>query len=313
MSKKVVVILSVLALLFAGASGGLWYTVNGKLAQQSASLDKLTGFSGQTFAAKLGAPAKAMAKIAELNGDIEKKVETIASNESKISSLEKKLKDSESSVADLETRNGEITKARDELKTKSEEFQASATKAESRVKELEENLVKQNEATAKQIEELQTKLSADKSGLLTDLETARRFYSQLHNFAASKGLVMPAQLTARPWDAISGKESGPRFVTNVYVAEVVGFDARQGIIVLNIGSDAGLTRNQSFNLTVGDNVVTKIVISDILNAGVSAVSIAPGSPTPKLAVGTAVKLVPLTAEVAPAAPVAPVAPAAAAK
>jgi uncharacterized coiled-coil protein SlyX len=292
MSKKVVVILSVLALLFAGASGGLWYTVQGKLKQQSDSLDKLSGFSGATFAAKLAAPAKVMAKIAELNGDIEKKGETIASNETKITGLERKLKDSETSVAELETKSNELTRARDELKTKSEELQANASKAESRVKELEESLVKQTEAIAKKEEEFNTKMSVDKSGLLTEIDKTREYYSKLYNFAIAKGLNAP--LPSRPWDAsASGKTSGPRIVSNVFIAEVLGFDARQGIIVLNVGSDAGLVRNQSFNLMVGDTVVAKVVISDIVNAGVSTASIAPGSVTPKLTVGTAVKLFPL--------------------
>lgn len=303
MSKKVVITLSILAIVFACAAGGLWYTVQGTIEKSANSLGKLSEFiSGPTYEAKLAAPAKAVAKLAEVRAESAAKSEDIAAKEAKITGLERAKKDLEGNVADLETKTSDLTREREELKTKAEGFQSEASKAQARVKELEESLVKQTEIAAKEKEELNAKINADKNGLLNDLDKARRDYTQIHNFATGKGLLLP--LPVAPWNTAAGaKEAGPHFATNVFVAEVIGFDARQGLVVLNVGSEAGLPRNQGFNLMVGDTVVTKITISDILNGGVSTASISPGSATPKLAVGTAVKLVPLSvsAEEAPAA------------
>lgn len=299
MSKKVVVILSVLALLFAGASGALWFSVKGKLELASGRLDKLTGFSGQTFEAKLAAPAKAMAKLAEVTADAASKGETIAANETKIAGLERDKKGLETEREELTAKASELTRSRDELKGKSEEYQAAASKAESRVKELEGQVTQQVEEFAKKEEELNAKINVDKAALLTEVDKTREYYTKLYNFATSKGLNSP--LSGRPWDTNPNQKSGPQFATNVFIAEIIGFDARQGIVVLNVGSESGLPRDQRFDVMAGDTVVTKVVITDVLNGGLSAATIA-GSTIPNLTVGTAVKLVPsAVVEVAPAA------------
>lgn len=291
MNKKAVIILSVVAILFSVAAMALWFTGKGKIDRANTSLDALKEFTGQpaTFDKRLKAPAAAAAEIAKLRDEGAKKDEDIASKASRIASLEGKLKESETRGNELEVKATDLTRERDDLTGKVDALTAAAKVAENKVKDLEERAAKAAEEAATKTDELQKQIDSDKKSLVEDMLAARRFYSQLYNFSTSKGLKPP--LSQAPWDT-GPKIKGPQFIKTVHVAQLVGFDARQALLILNVGSDAGIEADQGYDLVVGDKPVAKVHISDVINGSVSTAVYAPGSPTPTLAVGTAVKLVP---------------------
>ena len=301
MSKKVVIALSIIAVVLGGVSVGLWWTVNTRIDKAQHSLAALSEFSpNASFESRLQAPAKAVAELKRVRTESTQKDEDIASKTAQISSLDRKLKDSEANVAELETKRADLTRERDDAQGKVDGLGTKVTAAESRVKDLESQIAKQVEDFAKEKDTMEKQVSTDKNSLITEVDRTRQFYAQLYNFAVGKGLNLP--LSQRPWDAEAASGTGPKFVGKTYVAEVVGFDARQGVVILNVGPDSGITRDQGFNLVVGDVVVAKVAISEVLNSSMSSATFTAGSPVPQLKVGTAVKLVTFSAPAAAPAP-----------
>lgn len=291
MNKKVVIILSVVALAFSVAAMALWYTGKGKI---QTAMDKLTPLSEfytapGTFEARTAAPKKAADKLAEVRAEGVKKDEDIASKASRIASLEGKLKEAESRADELQVKSTNLTRERDDLQGKADALQTKATLAETKVKDLEVQLAHIAESTAKEKEELQKQIDGDKKNMRAEVLAARKFYSQMYNFATSKGLT--PTLSKEPWEK-GEKAAGPQFIKTVHIGQLVGFDARQALLVLNIGSTAGIEPEQGFDLVIADKPVAKVFIADVLNGAVSTAVYAKGSPTPTLTVGTAVKLIP---------------------
>ena len=66
--------------------------------------------------------------------------------------------------------------------------------------------------------------------------------------------------------------------------------------MLKIGSEAGLLRDQTFNVVVAGKVLTTVTIDSIINGALSTARILPGAPVPTIVPGTTVKLVPYVAE-----------------
>ncbi len=291
MNKKVVTILSVVALAFSVAAMALWYTGQGKI---RTAMDKLTPLSEfytapGTFEARTAAPKKAAEKLAEVRAEGAKKDEDIAAKSSRIASLEGKLKEAESRADELQVKSTNLTRERDDLQGKADALQTKATLAETKVKDLEVQIAHMAETTAKDKEELQKQIDGDKKNMRAEVLAARKFYTQMYNFATSKGLT--PTLSKEPWEK-GEKAVGPQFIKTVHIGQLVGFDARQALLVINIGSTAGIEPEQGFDLVIADKPVAKVFIADVLNGAVSTAVYAKGSPAPTLTVGTAVKLIP---------------------
>lgn len=291
MNKKAVTILSVLAIVFAGAAMGLWYTIKGKT---ELAMDKLTPLSEfysapGTFEARLTAPKKAAEEIEKLREDVKQKAEDISNKAARIAALETKLKEAIARGDDLEVKSTNLTRERDDLAGKVEATTAELNTAKTKVKDLEERAAKLAEESAKEREELQKQIDSDKKSMRDELLAARKFYTSLYNHATSKG-VSP-NLPSEPWEK-NLKAEGPQFIKTVHVGQLVRFDARQALLVINIGSGAGIEPDQGFDLLVADKPVAKVYIAEILNNSMSTAVFAKDSPTPKLTDGTPIKLVP---------------------
>lgn len=308
MSKKVVVILSILALVLSAGAVGLWFTVKGKTELAAEKLKPLDEFADKgklaehPFEARLGSPAKAAAEISKDRADIAEKTETIAARDSKISGLEKNIKDRDANIDELNTKVADTTRERDSFKEKVEGLTTKAAQAESKVKELEELAVAQNEKVEKEKLELQRQIDADKAVMVAEGEKIRSFYAKLYNYAVGKGLQPPFGPT--PWRENAGvKTDGPRFAGTSFLAEVVAVDSRQGFLVLSIGPESGIAKDQAFDAFVGGENLGRVTITSVLNASVTTAAAAPGAKISAITAGTSLRLAPIGSS-APAAPAA---------
>lgn len=306
MSKKVVVILSILALVLSAGAVGLWYTVNGKLEKANTSLGKLSPeFGGTTFESRLPAPGKALAEITKNRADIAEKTETIAARDSKISGLEKSVKERDANIEELNTKVTDTTRERDSFKEKVDGLTTKAAQAEAKVKELEELAVAQNEKVAKEKDELQRQIDTEKAAMIGEGEKIRSYYSKVYNYAVNKGLQPP--LGPWPWRENTGvKTDGPRFQGTSFLAEVVAVDSRQGFLVLSIGPESGISKDQAFDAFVAGENLGRVTITSVLNGSVTTASAAPGAKISAITTGTSLRLAPLGSS-APAVVAAPAA------
>lgn len=314
MSKKVVVTLSILALILSAGAVGLWYTVNGKLEKDATAIGgSLKEFGTSTYEARLKAPAAAAAAITALRADVASKSEDIASRDANITGLKKNIADRDASIADLETAKTELTRGLTEAKDTAQKAQTELVSKASKVKELEESIAAQAESTAKKIDELARQMDGEKALLIGDFEKFRAAYAKNYNHAVSKGITPP--VGPDPLGAAAGKKSdGLRFASAGYLAEIVAVDTRQGFLVLSIGPESGVAKDQAFDAFLGTQSLGRVNIVSVLNGSVTTAVVAPGGKLDQLAKGVTLRLVPLgiaTAPVAaPAAVAGPAAPAA---
>ena len=293
MNKKLLIALTSLALVLSAVALGLWWTVKGKneLAMKSTSVLS-PRFAKESFESRMAGVGKAHQELTTAEKKVADLTEDVAAKESTIASRDKKIKDLEGNVSDLETQRADLTRTKDELQGKVDNLQSKATTAENKVKELEEQIVKSAEESQKKIDDLQAKLDGDKGTLQKQAQEARGFYSRLYNFVTSRG--MRVDMPERPWE--TGKtatQSGPMFAANSLVAEIVDIDTRLGFVVLNVGGDAGLLRDQGFEVFVNDQSVGKLRIGDVLNGSVSSGYLLKDTDLTKLSKGAPIKLIPL--------------------
>ena len=307
MSKNAVVILSVLALVFAAGSGVLFYLINGKIEAANKSLASLNEFGGANavYETRLAATGKAKAAIDQLRTEKKDLQDDVSAKTTKIAGLERNVRDKEASIQDLEGKNTQLTRERDDVQGKVAGLTSDLTSAKNKVSELETAVAKQAEDFQKKQEELEKKIASDKGELYAEVEKTRQYYTQIHNYATGRGMMLPLGL--EPWSGVT-KNSGPLFAPKTFVAQVLGFDARQGVVVVNVGPESGLLRDQTFDLIVGGKKVGKVSVASSPNGSVSALSFAADSRIPTLPIGTPVKLQAFSGD-APAAPAAVAAPA----
>lgn len=302
MSKKAVVILSVLAIVLAAASGVMVYLLFGKIDAAVTALKPVDEFADKPkvaehpFTSRLGAPAKAASKLAEVRADNVAKQQDIESKASKIASQTKTIAERDASIDDLNTKNTQLTRERDDFQGKVAGLTSDLSTSKNKVAELETAIAKQTEEFNKQREDLEKKAGSDKTELYAELQRTREYYVQTYNFASGRGLRVP--LGAEPW-SVQNKKTGPVFAPKTFVAQVIGFDARQGIVVVNVGAESGLLRDQTFELLVGGKSVGKVSVSASPNGSVSALAFSSDSTVPSLTIGTPVKLQTFVGEAAP--------------
>ncbi len=299
MNKKLLTAITLLAFALSCAGLGLWWTVKGKNEQTMLHTQKLAPrFTKESpavdpeFTKRLSAIDRSFATLTAAEAEVVKLKEDLALERDTTARLRKTIEGLEKDKVELGDKLAEFTRLKDELQKKCDELQSSLNKAESKVKDLESLIAKEAEDNQKKIEEMQAKFDMEKSAMQLDIRKARDFYTQLFNFTSSRGLELPKKLNAAPW--LGGEtKPGPKFANNSVMAEVVSVESRLGFVVLNIGGDAGLIRDQVFDVYVSDVVVGRLRIGDILNGAVSSGYLMKGTDQTKVVAGTAVKLIPI--------------------
>lgn len=295
MNKKLLLALTLLAVVLSGTALGLWWTVKGKTEATLKSSAMLSPrFGTAEFNSRLSAIGKAHAALVDSEALAAKQKDELEVNGRTIEQANKKIKDLDANVSELDAQRSELTRVKGELEGKAESLQSKANAAEAKVKDLEDQIVKTSEENQQKIEELQSKVDGDKATFQADAQKARGFYSGLYNFVRAKGLNLPADtFPEKPWETGAAKQTGPRFAANSLVAEIVAIDTRLGFVVLNVGGDAGLLRDQGFDILVNDQPVGKMRIGDILNSSVSSGYLLKGTDAKQFSAGSVIKLIPL--------------------
>lgn len=299
MNKKLLIALTSLAVVLSCTALGLWWTVKGKNELTMRHTDKLAPrFTKESpaidpeFMKRMSAIDRSFKRLTEAEAEVEKLTGELATERATVARQVKEIAELNADKKALGDQLAETTRIKEELQKKSDELQSALTRAENKVKEQESQIAKDAEEHLKKIEEMQAKFDAEKSGMMNDTRIARDFYTKLYNFSTSRGLELPKNLGARPWAGAEANQ-GPKFANNSVMAQIVDFEPRLGFVVLNIGGDAGLIRDQVFDIYVSEVVVGRLRIGDILNGAVSSGYLMKGTDNSKIAVGTPVKLIPV--------------------
>lgn len=272
LGKILIVIQAILALLFLGVQGTLYYHTN----------DWRTAYERTTKRYKKVVEGK-NEQVRQLEGDLSERDkalrtarETVSLYKGEIKHLEDKVKDEANAKKDLRGDYDELKRSHQTIVGTIQEKDSQISEYLDRISQLEDNL---KEATQNQeLAEAQVaRLLQQRTALEKDLAEAREAYVKANQKALDQQLVLEElKRQGIPVTSVVGNFPPPPPIRG----KVAGVDAsvQPSLVLLTVGADDGVKRGYTFTVYRGSQFVGKVLVSRLMadSCGCRVLFTAPG-------------------------------------
>ncbi|MDR2512494.1 MAG: hypothetical protein LBD01_01655 [Puniceicoccales bacterium] len=316
MSKTLSLIIRIVAILGAIASGAAFYYINEqniKVAMvntewYTSDLELKDDFKAdKTFVKRMGVQAKIKALLTAKRAEIEKLTRELAQERETVDQRNKTIQEKDGVIANLESEKADLIRRRNELTASLQQANSKANELQAALEEAQRTITQKNEEIQtmfpKEVHEMEIKR---REAAEDKYQRSVSDYTRLWRWAEGQTGFKPPHPVVPGIEAVKSdipavKEAAPRIPTRI-----IAVDLRWGVITVSAGLDnSNLQPGQTYDLEMADgNVVGKLRVAEIRSA-YTVLSILPGSKRRQLVKDLVVNLV-RTPSVSTAQPSAPV-------